>query len=132
MVIFRLAGREMFLRPHGRVSRQAALQKMNELQRGIDGWEGKDIGQCCNEFVRDGLLGKLGSGKRLTERCVFLFDGLIILCKQNNRRTSVTGPVGEYRLKEKFFLRKIEIVDRDDGEGKLCTPECLKKNKMDS
>ncbi|GAB6020519.1 hypothetical protein CHUAL_003203 [Chamberlinius hualienensis] len=107
---------EMSLRLHRRMSRSAALQKMNELQKSIDGWEGRDIGQCCNEFIQEGILGKVSSAKRTTERCVFLFDGLLILCKQNNRRTSVTGPVGEYRLKEKYYIRKIDIVDREDTD----------------
>lgn len=42
---------DVFVRSHGQTSRQAALQKMNELQKSIDGWEGKDIGQCCSEVV---------------------------------------------------------------------------------
>ena len=71
---------------------------------------------CC--IFSEGQLIK-HTGKKQTERHVFLFDGLIILCKANLRRTSVTGPVGEYRLKEKFHMRKIEIFDRDDGDGKL-------------
>ena len=71
---------------------------------------------CC--IFAEGQLIK-HTGKKQTERHVFLFDGLIILCKANLRRTSVTGPVGEYRLKEKFHMRKIEIFDRDDGDGKL-------------
>ncbi|KTF75624.1 hypothetical protein cypCar_00046090 [Cyprinus carpio] len=33
-----------------------AIKKMNEIQRNIDGWEGKDIGQCCNEFIMEGTL----------------------------------------------------------------------------
>lgn len=69
--------------------------------------------------ILEGILGKVGSGgRRLTERQVFLFDGLMILCKPNNKRSSVTGPVAEYRLKEKFYLRKIEIIDKEDSEGK--------------
>ncbi|GFS46474.1 son of sevenless homolog 2 [Trichonephila inaurata madagascariensis] len=108
---------EAFSRMYNRGNRQASIQKMNELQRSIDGWEGKDIGQCCNDFVMDGILGKVGSGgRRLTERQVFLFDGLMILCKPNNKRSSVTGPVAEYRLKEKYYLRKIEIIDREDTD----------------
>ena len=45
-------GREAGVRMHGRARRQMALEKANELQKLIDGWEGKDIGQCCNEFIR--------------------------------------------------------------------------------
>ena len=40
---------------HGRARRQMALEKANELQKSIDGWEGKDIGQCCNEFIRGNM-----------------------------------------------------------------------------
>ncbi|CAH1790907.1 unnamed protein product [Owenia fusiformis] len=104
---------ETSLRCYGRMGRQAALNKMNDLQKSIDGWEGKDIAQSSNEFVMDGVVSKY-AGKRLTERHVFLFDGLLILCKQNLRRSSVTGPVGEYRLKDKFHLRKLTINDKDD------------------
>lgn len=111
--------KEAGVRMHGRARRQMALEKANELQKLIDGWEGKDIGQCCNEFIREDVLGKVGSGRRLTERRVFLFDGLMILCKPNSKRASVsvTGPIGgEYRLKERYFIRKVEIIDREDTE----------------
>lgn len=52
-----------------------------------------------------------------TERHVFLFDGLIILCKPNIKRSSVTYPTGDFKLKEKFHIRKVEIKDKDDTEG---------------
>ena len=93
-----------------RSSRQAALCKLQELQRNIDGWEGKEAGPACNEFICEGLIGKVGAGKRLTERYAFLFDGLLLLCKPcgHGRRSSAASPSGEYRLKEKFFIRKVK------------------------
>lgn len=56
-------------------------------------------------------------GRRLTDRYVFLFDGLMILTKQNKSRISVTGPVGDYKLKEKYHVRLLDITDRDDTDG---------------
>lgn len=65
------------------------------------------------------ILLKVSSGKRLTERRVFLFDGLMVLCKPNQRRqSSVHTNHPECRLKEKerFFVRKVEIIDHTDTE----------------
>lgn len=61
------------MRTPGRVRRQAALEKTNELQRTVEGWESKELSQCCNEFIREDFLCKLrqAGGRRLTERKVF-------------------------------------------------------------
>lgn len=93
--------------------RQSALQLMTELQKSIEGWEGKDIDQCCNEYIMEGGLLK-HHNKKVTERYVFLLDGLIILCKQNPRKSTSTQQ--DYRLKEKYSIRRIDIVDREDSE----------------
>lgn len=73
-------------------------------------------------------MGKVTSnGRRVTERKAVLFDGMLALCKQNSsKRVSVTvAAVGvghpaqqEMRLKEKFYMRKVIIIDREDTEGK--------------
>jgi len=57
-------------------------------------------------------------GRRMTERYVFLFDGQIILTKPNTKRSSVTALIGEYKLKERFHIRKIDIHDLEDTDGK--------------
>ena len=80
----------------------------------------KSVYLYSNEYsfpcVVEGVLLKQTS-RRLTERYIFLFDTMIILTKQNTKRSSVTGPVGEYKLKEKFHMRRVELVlDREDEE----------------
>lgn len=94
-------------------SKQLAIKRMNEIQKSIDGWEGKDIGQCCSEFILEGALLRAGAKH---ERHNFLFDGLMISCKANqSSRLPGSGSGAEYRLKEKFVLRKVRIVDREDS-----------------
>ncbi|XP_058019091.1 son of sevenless homolog 2 [Ahaetulla prasina] len=93
-------------------SKHLAIKKMNEIQKNIDGWEGKDIGQCCNEFIMEGTLARVGAKH---ERHVFLFDGLMISCKANHGQSRLPGySNAEYRLKEKIIMRKVHIVDKDD------------------
>ncbi|XP_059162267.1 son of sevenless homolog 2-like [Physella acuta] len=106
---------ELSLRMHSH-SRSATVQKMTEIQKSIDNWDSKDIIQMCSEFIMEGPLTKVTGRRTPPERYCFLFDGLIILCKSNPRRTSGTGPVSEYKLKEKFLIRKIEVVDKEDTE----------------
>lgn len=44
--------RENIVRTNGRMRRQLAIEKTNELQKTIDGWDLKDLGQYCNELIR--------------------------------------------------------------------------------
>ncbi|CAB4013749.1 son of sevenless homolog 1-like [Paramuricea clavata] len=109
-----------------------SLSKLRDLQKNIEGWEGKDISQLCTELIKDGTLSKTSKGGRVSERRVFLLDNLMIFCKQNTRHSS-SGPFPEYRFKEKIFLRKSEVkeqedtaetkhaVDFTDGEGPIVT-----------
>ncbi|KAG8123116.1 hypothetical protein E2320_018548 [Naja naja] len=77
--------------------KQLAIKKMNEIQKNIDGWEGKDIGQCCNEFIMEGTLTRVGAKH---ERHIFLFDGLMICCKISPER--------------EILMRKVQINDKDN------------------
>uniref|UniRef100_A0A1I8PMT3 Protein son of sevenless n=1 Tax=Stomoxys calcitrans TaxID=35570 RepID=A0A1I8PMT3_STOCA len=100
-----------------RARRQLAIDRTRELQNTVEHWD-KDVGQNCNEFIREDVLGKLGSGKRIAERKAYLFDGLMLLCKPNTKRQalSTNAQVYEYRLKEKFYMRRVEINDRPDTD----------------
>ncbi|XP_050310443.1 protein son of sevenless [Anthonomus grandis grandis] len=98
--------------------RSAAIEKIQELERVVENWDSKDLGQCCNEFIREDLLTKV-TQKRLTERRVFLFDGLMVLCKptaSSRRQSSVHHTSHTCRLKERFFMRKVEIKDHEDTD----------------
>uniref|UniRef100_A0A1L8DMM0 Putative guanine-nucleotide releasing factor n=1 Tax=Nyssomyia neivai TaxID=330878 RepID=A0A1L8DMM0_9DIPT len=110
--------KESMVRLHSRQRRQIAFEKTKELQNTVEHWD-KDVGQCCNEFIREDTLAKFGSGKRITERKVYLFDGLFVLCKANTRRQTVSvGATQSYdfRMKERFFMRKVEVIDRQDTD----------------
>ncbi|XP_061386025.1 protein son of sevenless [Musca vetustissima] len=100
-----------------RARRQLAIERTRELQNTVEHFD-KDVGQNCNEFIREDVLGKLGSGKKIAERKAYLFDGLMLLCKPNTKRqtTSANSQVYEYRLKEKFYMRRVEINDRPDTD----------------
>lgn len=111
-----LLPKESLVRTNSRVRRQQAIEKTKELQSTVEHWD-KEIGQCCNEFIKEDTLMKLVSGKKNTERKVFLFDGLLVLCKANTRKQTVSGAANyDFRLKERFFMRKVDIIDRHDTD----------------
>ncbi|XP_052738990.1 protein son of sevenless isoform X3 [Bicyclus anynana] len=110
------------IRSANRLRRQLATEKITDLSKNVDNWDARDVPQCCNEFIREDTLSKLGPGKRVAERRAFLFDGLLLLCKPVtslqmtvNSGASTSGPQ-QLKLKEKLHIRKLEIVDRPDGE----------------
>ncbi|XP_022644691.1 son of sevenless homolog 1-like [Varroa destructor] len=112
----------LFLRRRSAL-RHSAAHKLNELSRCVDGWselQQREIAQTCQEFVLEGPLHKLaaGSNRRPTERYAFLFDGLLLLCKPASAQSRSRGqPDREsYKLKEKFFIRKMEVADRADTD----------------
>ena len=118
--------------------RKAAVLKMTEIQKRFEGWEGKDLQQCCNELLVEGKLFKyVGKGTRAmfssktsenqneSERYGFLFDSLLVLCKaveKPSRKMSVVSGnseranAPEFRLKKKYFIRRLEVTDCEDSD----------------
>ncbi|XP_017132507.1 protein son of sevenless [Drosophila elegans] len=117
--VMAVLSKERLVPVSGRVRRQLAIERTRELQMKVEHWEDKDVGQNCNEFIREDSLSKQGSGKRIwSERKVFLFDGLMVLCKANTKKQtpSAGATAYDYRLKEKFFMRRVDIIDRPDSD----------------
>ena len=114
---FIFSGELYFLHLYGRTNRATAMAKMTEIQKSIDDWDGKDIWQSCNKFIFESSLFKLSGlqsrSSKVTERHAFLFDGLLVLCKASNKRSTGNSrdSNAEWRLKERFLIRNLEIVD---------------------
>lgn len=53
--------------------------------------------------------------KNFAERHIFLFDHLLVICKTvKSSKGAVT-----YKYKDQFDIRKIDIFDLEDDEGKI-------------
>lgn len=112
--------KESGVQVQSRTRRQMAIEKVRELQQTVDFWDKDMAGTNCNEFIRvDGL--QIITKRNVTDRKVYLFDGLMVMCKANARRQAITTIVPassfDYRLKEKFHMRRVEIIDRPDADG---------------
>ena len=63
--------------------RMEKLVAIAEWQTTVEGWEGSNITDTCNEMVKQGSLMKISSGNT-QERWFFLFDNLLVYCKKNS------------------------------------------------
>uniref|UniRef100_A0A1I7VDK9 Son of sevenless-like protein 1 n=1 Tax=Loa loa TaxID=7209 RepID=A0A1I7VDK9_LOALO len=108
--------------PESNCSRQR--RRIQEIQRSIELWEGKEIGYKCAEVIREGDLLLLRSGpvssadtlkknRGTTVRHAFLFDHLLVLCK-TLRSSRPEKPL--YKFKDKMLIRKTDIFDLTDTE----------------
>jgi hypothetical protein len=104
--------------------RMEKLVAIAEWQTTVEGWEGSNITDTCNEMVKQGSLMKISSGNT-QERWFFLFDNLLVYCKKNSgmstRRQSKKKPTQTvhenfaYTFKGRIPLSKIEIENIEDG-----------------
>lgn len=115
-------GKNACVRNYNRVKHLQSLEKIHELKKNVDGVDLRDLRPYLEEFYREDTLMKYDSkSNRLTERKVYFFDGVLILCK-SNKKISVTVPINvvssqyEYKCKEMYFLRKVEINDLENTE----------------
>ncbi|CAL8111020.1 unnamed protein product [Orchesella dallaii] len=105
-------------RMSGKGNKEVAVQKFSEMKTLVEGFDDA-LGQSYfNEFMLEDNFQKLGSGRKPSERHAYLFDAFICLCKPNYRRTSVVtgGTQFDYRLKEYYYLTKVEVRDKEDTE----------------
>ena len=58
------------------------LEAIADWQATVDGWEGSNITDTCNELVKEGPLIKISAGNT-QERQFFLYDNLFVYCKKS-------------------------------------------------
>ncbi|XGW05454.1 hypothetical protein V3C99_016090 [Haemonchus contortus] len=105
---------ELFNRYDSRISQ---LSRIQEIQRSIEGFEGNPIGKTCSELIKQGDLQMvrpsltfspeiIRKGRWKTERHIFLFDHLLVLCKKHKG----------YKFKERITVNLMDIVDIEDSD----------------
>ncbi|VDL80810.1 unnamed protein product [Nippostrongylus brasiliensis] len=105
---------ELFNRYDSRISQ---LSRIQEIQKSIEGFEGNPIGKTCSELIKQGDLQMvrpsltfspeiIRKGRWITERHIFLFDHLLVLCKKHKA----------YKFKERITVNLMDIVDIEDSD----------------
>ncbi|CAD5123376.1 DgyrCDS11732 [Dimorphilus gyrociliatus] len=104
--------------------RSFCLKKIEEVQKNVESIESKidkrEMEQICEQFVMEGRLNKWFGKQRVKERYLFLFDGVLIVAKQQIKKLNVipSGEQLEYRFKEKFYPKKgMDLQDLKDDKG---------------
>uniref|UniRef100_A0A1I7U6D6 DH domain-containing protein n=1 Tax=Caenorhabditis tropicalis TaxID=1561998 RepID=A0A1I7U6D6_9PELO len=98
------------------------VKRLNEIQSSIDGFAGSPIGKTCNELEKDGDLGMIRPSPQLngeitknkkwkTERFVYVFDQMIILCKRHKN---------SLKFKDRLAVHSIDVFDVPDTEAMNC------------
>lgn len=62
-----------------------AVEKLDAIadwQASVDGWEGSNVTDTCNELIKEGPLIKISVGNT-QERTFSLFDNLLVYCKKS-------------------------------------------------
>ena len=57
------------------------LEAIADWQATVEGWEGSNVVDTCNELIKEGPLIKISAGNT-QERMFFLFDNLLVYCKK--------------------------------------------------
>lgn len=140
--------KEYGTRLRGKLSHSALIEKVDEMKKTVDGFASKYSKQHCTEILRgkitsvvikakeisiilkisvksteDTIMVQSGN-KRIAERRATLFDGMLVLSKRKRSssasgQAAASGALAEYKLKDLIFIRKVEIKDREDTDGRF-------------
>lgn len=82
----------------------------------------------CNEFIKEGDLYKFRNSptidnllrsRNYSERHIFLFDQLLVICKPSKTLGRANSTQVSYKFKDKLYIRKSDVFDIEDDEGTL-------------
>jgi len=132
---------------------QQSLQKLKQIQQSLINWEGKDITRDSSELIQEGNLKVLTDNKkRFADRHVFLFDKILIICKQAlmprwvasagiggggsgiagtgiGPGSGTSGAHPKYTVREKYLLRRLDVEDNVDP-GSLADPSAYSNEEL--
>ena len=60
------------------------LEAIADWQATVDGWEGTNVVDTCNELIKEGPLIKISAGNT-QERQFYLYDNLFVYCKKTTQ-----------------------------------------------
>ena len=93
------------------------MKNMQKLQNSITQWRGKDIITNSKELFREGNLQVLSKDlKKYQDRYVFLLDGMIIICKQQEQSQTKNGTCMEYKFHKKFLISWVSVIDTVEND----------------
>lgn len=86
------------------------LEAIADWQATVDGWEGSNVTDTCNELVKEGPLIKISAGNT-QERFFFLFDNLFVYCK----KSTILGGKTRLLFRGRIAVESLNVEDLQDG-----------------
>lgn len=89
------------------------LEAIADWQATVEGWEGSNVTDTCNELIKEGPLIKISAGNT-QERTFFLFDNLLVYCKKGLLQKSL-------QFRGRVAVESLDVENIADGTADFHT-----------